>query len=420
MILHLAASLLLTQTVALDPEGVYIDPDGVLRTREVETGKRLRDLRDAAKKEAPGAELAYVSLPRLFAEARRKVDAGEAIPDEMRYLKGMVKIQYVFVFPDEHDIVIAGPAEPVAADFPDRPVGKWTGRPMLQLDDLVVALRTCGPAKTGEAFGCTIMLTKEITDRMQEAIKENTEAIKTEPKKRREICERIGAAGGLQPVDFYGIAPETRFAFVCLEADYLLKRHAVGLDKSPVAAAKSQLDLMDGPETQIHRYWFESYYEPLRVSEDGLAYELRGQSLQVKTRKSFKEEGDDEPSEVAKKYGESTTKHLPELSKHYLAWADLANVSDLGVLAALIGRDALHERVAWDLAWVLDAYPVAKVVVPENAQTLVNFRTTKTHVLLTCGGVKLVPGEYVEKRETGAVEAEAHRPAEYWGTVRSR
>ena len=420
MILHLAASLLLTQAAALDPEGVYIDPDGVLRTREVETGKRLRDLRDAAKKEKPGAELAFVSLPRLFAEAKRKIDAGESIPDEMRTLKGMVKLQYVFVFPDDGDLVIAGPAEPLAADFPDRPVGRWSGRPMLQLDDLVTALRTCGPAKTGEAFGCTIMLTPEITERMQAAIEENTEAIKSEPKKRREICERIGEAGGLQPVAFYGIAPETRFAYVCLEADYLLKRHATGLDKSPVAAAKSQLDLMTGPQTQIHRYWFESYYEPLRVSEDGLAFELRGQSLQVKTRKSFKEEGEDEPDGVAQKYGESTTKHLPKLSEHYLAWADLANVSDLGVLAALIGRDALHEKVGWDLRWVLDAYPVAKVAVPENAQTLVNFRTTQTHVLLTCGGVKLVPGEYVEKRETGAVEIEAHRPNGYWGTTRSK
>lgn len=420
MILHLAASLLLTQTGALDPEGVYIDPDGVLRTREVDTGKRLRDLRDAAKKEKPGAELAYVSLPRLFAEARKKIDAGEPIPDEMRFLKGMVKLQYVFVFPDDGDLVIAGPAEPIVADFPGRPIGKWSGRPVLQLDDLVTALRTCGPARTETAFGCTISLTREISDRMQAAIQENTEAIKNEPKRRREICERIGEAGGLQPVDFYGLAPETRFAYVCLEADYLLKRHATGLDKSPVVAAKSQLDLMTGPETQIHRYWFESFYEPLRVSADGLAYELRGQSLQIKTRKSFKEEGDAEPSDVARKYGELATKHLPKLSETYLAWADLANVSDLGVLAALIGRDALHEKVGWDVAWVLDAYPVAKVDVPQNARTLVNFRTTQTHVLLTAGGVKLVPGEYVEKRETGVVEAEAHRPETYWGTVRTR
>ena len=67
-------------------------------------------------------EMVYVSLPRLFAEARAKLDAGEKLPDDIRYLRGMTKLRYVFVYPDDKDLVIAGTAEPIDADFPGRPV----------------------------------------------------------------------------------------------------------------------------------------------------------------------------------------------------------------------------------------------------------------------------------------------------------
>ncbi len=69
----------------------------------------------------------------------------------MQYLAGLQRIDYVFVFPEAHDIVIAGPAEGFAEDGAGRTVGLTTGRPPLRLDDLMVALRA---VKRGDDVGC--------------------------------------------------------------------------------------------------------------------------------------------------------------------------------------------------------------------------------------------------------------------------
>src|SRR5437867_27897 len=126
--------------------GVYIEQDGNVRSREVDQAKQLTALRSRAKSVAQAAKdetLTFVSLPRVFAEARAAIDAGKPVPDDLRYLGGLTQIRYVFVYPDEKDLVIAGPAEPfVVQESGLYASGKRTGRPVMQLDDFVVALRT--------------------------------------------------------------------------------------------------------------------------------------------------------------------------------------------------------------------------------------------------------------------------------------
>ena len=45
--------------------------------------------------------------------------AGQPVSDEMKYLAGLLRIHYVFFYPETGDIVLAGPAEGFAED----PVG---------------------------------------------------------------------------------------------------------------------------------------------------------------------------------------------------------------------------------------------------------------------------------------------------------
>ena len=59
----------------------------------------------------------------------------------MKNLAGLHKIQYVFLYPDSRDIVIAGPAGAWAADQEGRQRHVASGEPVLQLDDFVVVLR---------------------------------------------------------------------------------------------------------------------------------------------------------------------------------------------------------------------------------------------------------------------------------------
>ena len=65
-----------------------------------------------------------------------------------------------FVYPEQKDIVIVGPAEGWKVDGRGNVVGVTSGKPVMHLDDLLVALRTAsGPAQSG--ITCSIDPTPE-------------------------------------------------------------------------------------------------------------------------------------------------------------------------------------------------------------------------------------------------------------------
>jgi len=403
--------------------GVYIDAEGVLRS----TGKpdeRLAALRAKAAKLPKDDKLVYVSLPRVFAEARKLQEKGEPIPPEVRYLGGMVRLRYVFVYPDEKDLVIAGPAEPFDVDVPYRPLGRYTGRPVLQLDDLVTALRGVGPGGTAGALGCTLEVTQEIFDRIQKKTKEVGPKAPTIGNRR--ASELIAEAGGPQPVKYIGLAPDNRFAAVCIEADYLLKMFGLGLIDSPTPKVKSYMALSTSAH-KPHRFAFECAYDAMGVSPDGLAFELRGASLKVVTSLYSVEKQDvkeGEISQAAKIYTRDFSRHFEEVSRHIPAFADLANLSDLAVLSALVARDSLHMKTGWDLAWVIDrtGFKIQSVTAPKSAQTLCSYRQSSQETVFVAGGVLLSPASWVQERandEKGELKGQSQRPGlEGWASTR--
>src|SRR5690606_15728844 len=76
-------------------------------------------------------------------------------PEEVKYLAGLQRAQYVFIYPERNDIVIAGPAEGWKLDHLGNVVGLTTNRPVLLLDDLIVALRSGSTSRT-EPITCSI------------------------------------------------------------------------------------------------------------------------------------------------------------------------------------------------------------------------------------------------------------------------
>jgi hypothetical protein len=215
--------------------------------------------------------------------------------------------------------------------------------------------------------------------------------------------EKALRAIGAQHVRFFGIQPDTQFAFVCLEADYLLKRFALGLDPMPVKGVVSHLSLLKKGETSYNRWWFAANYEPIEVSADGNSYALHGQGLRLLSSRSATGEGEGTPS--ARKFAELFTEHFPALAEAVPAFADLWNLTDLAVLAGLIGTDRLHEKCQWDLAWVLreEGYPVPKVKVPESAESLGNYKSGgRNLIIIDVGGVELTTRGIVANRRTGS------------------
>ncbi len=72
----------------------------------------MRQARDAARvqldpKLAAVSKLRKISLNRLEAAVKDQLDGGKRLSDEMQYLAGLTRIQYVFCYPDTKDIVIA-------------------------------------------------------------------------------------------------------------------------------------------------------------------------------------------------------------------------------------------------------------------------------------------------------------------------
>ena len=103
-----------TGTISEFPTGVWVDPQGVLRPlmKEARTGD-LAALRannqqqaaagqDDARRSSP---LRMVSLTRLEKQIQLNEALGQGVDETMKYLAGLRRIEYVFVYPETGDLV---------------------------------------------------------------------------------------------------------------------------------------------------------------------------------------------------------------------------------------------------------------------------------------------------------------------------
>jgi hypothetical protein len=400
---------------AYDPQGVHVDPQGVLRSRSVTADPRLAEIRKAARAGPTSGKLLHVSLPRLMEEVRRLQEAKRPIPPELRHLGGLTKLQYVFVFPEEKDLVVAGPAEPFDGQDAFRPLGRLTGRPLLHLDDLATALRAFAPGARPDRLGCDIDVTREMQERAAAKIRAIGPAAQIAGIQK--TCDRIAEEAGPQPVRFYGIDPDTRFGFVCVEADYRLKQLALGTLPSPAAAVKSYRSLLSKPEPEL-RFSLESDYEALRASPDGLSFELRGASLKVNGgllgRPETRPEDMPEPG---RSFVELCNANFEALQRGLPSWGDLCNLGDLSVLAALLVQDGLAEKADWDPSWLREGFAWRSLPAPKTAATLCAVSIQGRAAVFLTGGVWLHPIAWTARRaEDPAWTPAPVRPREGWRT----
>lgn len=135
--------------------GVEIDPQGVLSVRSVDPSiafrLRMATLQSMDPKTRVESPMRKVSLNRLEKAVAEALARNEDLSEEVLGLAGLTRIEYVFLMPDSNDIVIAGPAETIMVTPDNRWVGLKSGKTVLQLKDLVVALRAYAPGKIGRA-----------------------------------------------------------------------------------------------------------------------------------------------------------------------------------------------------------------------------------------------------------------------------
>lgn len=391
-------------TVQLPTFGVAVDAAGVLEMKMLEDpGGRLHAARVAAAKGALPPDLAAwsdlrkVSLVRLEQAVRREIAAGRAPDDAMRHLAGLQRLQYVFCLPDARDVVIAGPAEGWAPDAVGRPVGLTTGRPVLELQDLAVALRAYPPGSRHKPFiGCSI-------DPPQEGLARLRAFQRTVPKvvpaaRRREIAGYVARGMeeslGLANVRVFTISPETHFAQVLIEADYRMKRIGIGREPPPVPMT-TFLNALGAPsDSVLCRWWFTPNYDCVRVTPDRLAMELVGQGVQLLAEdKLVGPEGElaaagAPPSQASAAFTASFTEKYPEIAARSPVYAQMRNCMDMLVAAAFLRQQDYYGQADWRATTFLDegALPVQTRRTPQQAPCVAVSLWKGNRLLTPAGG----------------------------------
>lgn len=411
------------------PTGVYVDPLGVLREDTRVRSRSLASLREAAAKEAGNAKkgafsaLRKVSLTRLEREVQLRLVTGQKLDEEMLCLAGIERVQYVFVYPETGDLVIAGPAADWGADAHGRLVSAASGRPLPRLEDFVVVLRAVESAPNPR-FGCSITPTQESIQRTQKFLDGwSTKAVSAGG--RGKWLKDLQAQLGRQQVSIHGIDPATRAAAILVEADRHMKLVGIGLEDG-VAGVTDYLTMAARERTKpkdmnVLRWWFTLDYEAVETTEAGNAFALRGQGVRVLSENELLAKTGERihpgtSDELTSSFANQFTSHFDELAVKYPVYAELQNIFDLSMVAAILRANGLADRVDRSMAFFENNFPVQRGLVPREVDTVLNHKLINGRTILAAisGGVdanpigEAAPSKVRLSREAGFDSRAAH------------
>ncbi len=383
--------------------GVFVDAQGVLRQNTVPdpTGMLRRQQVAAAQATLPRelarpSDLRKVSLTRL---EKALTDNGGVMTDDMRYLAGLQRLSYVFLYPESGDIVIAGPAEGWAPEPDGRITGLRSGRPVLQLQDLVVALRAFPPNQDRTPMvGCSIDPTQEGLASMQRFLRSTGRTI-TNRNQSVYLANGLRSSLGLQNVRVDGVPADTRFAHVMVEADYRMKMIGIGLER-PRVRLTSYVELANPAQVArnaMSRWYFVPEYECVRSSDDGMAMQLVGDGVKLVGEQEMVSSSGQRSnaaggSRASMAFVRSFTKAYPQLAAETPVYAELRNLVDLLVASAYIQQQDMYHKAGWDMPVFGSeaAFPVRIYRAPTQVESAVN-AVWKNNTLMTPigGGVQI-------------------------------
>jgi hypothetical protein len=416
--IHWSASAGQAQFFNRSVGGVTVDIDGVLSNPDVSEMKELHAAWQAGLAEVPAdmekpTDLRFVSLRRLEAEVARALEQGQPIPDAVRYLAGLKRVQYVLVYPDRQDIVLAGPAEGWRIDGLGNVVGATSNRPVLLLDDLMVALRA-SESSNRSGISCSIDPTPEGIARLEQ-ISGGLSA----DRGARQAAQQMERALGPQRITVTGVPATSHFARVLVAADFRMKRLGMDFEPAAVDGLPSYLDMISartvGQGNLMPRWWLAPSYEPLRRDEAGLAWEIRGQGVKCMTEQDvvtgggIQHTGHSEP--IAQKWADNFTAKFEELAREDSTFGQLRNVMDLAVVAALLAKEGLIEFTALELPQLGGGAPLDQYAAPRSVASQASLvKKGRNWVVSVSGGVQIYPWQVADRTEVSS-DLAATRPA---------
>lgn len=389
--------------------GIEIDANNVLTTRTVVANsnalsqKRWQNAQVTLNKEIQKvSELRKVSLVRLEQEVARLQAEGTNITDDVRFLAGLTRITHVFFYPEENDIVIAGPAEGFYLNGQNRIVGMESHKATLQLEDLVAALRAFGPdGNRASLISCSIDPTQEGLQRFQQTYRQ-VAANYQGPHQVREVGQAFFNAMGLQTITIKGVSSQTRYAQVMAEADYRMKLYGIGVERPPVRITSfiEKATPATGGAGKLQRWFFQPNYDCVKVNEEGTAMALEGSGVKLvgadesvsSNGKRAKKKG--KVNGASRAFCNSFTKNYEKLAEKATVFGELRNVIDMSIVAAFIQKKDLYRQANWDMSTFGDEekYAIEIYPAPEKVAPVMN-AVVKQGALMTPigGGVHIQP-----------------------------
>ena len=387
------------------PGGVWVDPAGALREYASQPSSRLVSLErpplppaSAVDDVRTSAKLRCVSLPRLEAEIYRRMAAGEPLDESMMVLAGLRSIDYVYLYPEIGDVVLAGPAGDWRLDAEHRLVATDDGTPVVRLDDLITLLRR-EREQHHAAFGCSITPRQQNLEATQTFA--NDSASQPLPPGRRarekwldQLCDKLGK----QDIELFGLDASTHAAHVLVKADYHMKRIGIGLEET-VPGVENYLDTVarqNGapPAVNVLRWWFSTNYSGIARSADGTAYEFVGQGVCVLSENEMLTKRGErihtgQADDATQQFAHQFTDQFNALCVRYPVYGELRNLFDLAMLAALLDAEDLYAMANWQPVLLLDAelLPLPQYHSPQEVDSIINHRLRgKGQVLAAVSG----------------------------------
>eukprot|EP00913_Durusdinium_trenchii_P010931 g10260.t1 len=343
--------------------GVRVDPNGRLSYwSQAELKGRLKAIGLKARKAELNEDMAkasnfrIVSLTRLDQAIRQRLADGKPVVETMKNFAGLQKIEYIFVDPQTGEILVGGPAEGWKYNAQGLPVGEKSGRPTLQLDDFVTVFRTFARGGKG-MFNCKIVPRQEGL-RQAKAINEaQSRKGALTAAGTKTFVRKLTEAMGEQDVIVGGVPADSRVARVIVDADYRMK--LIGIDRLQAGSAiPSYFDLLgrhplkQAPSLNALRWWLTMKYDAVLHSEDKNVFQILGSSVRcLGLNENITATGQrvhtGKADSVNLMFAKNFTNQYHELASRDLVFADLQNIFDLSLVAALIHHEGLDRKVDW-------------------------------------------------------------------------
>jgi len=394
--------------------GVKIDAQGVIQqdfeNLDQATLRQVQDYLDAADQDiSKSTSMRMISLRGLEEAVNATEHSGDKLPAEVQYMAGLQRVEFVILSPETNDVIIGGPAEGWKVSADGSIVGVTTNRPVIHLEDFLIAMRSVDAANRGQGISVSIDPSEQGVQRLNQFFKQQAARREFDPSMQGAVEQAMGD----QQIRLTGVPQDSRFANVLVAADYKMKRIAMGLEASPVKALPSFLELaINGRAKNVKtspRFWMECNYLPLAKSADGQVWQLRGQGVKTQCEEvvvSRDGQRKIKPNRFATKWADLMTKHFDELAAADPTFGELRNVMDLAVVAALIRQQQMTQVVSLEIPAIRGLTEVATTpawTVPKKVPTQCSFARLKQSWLVTAsGGVTVDSWGVAEKSEVDA------------------